>query len=186
MVFGAGIFAAVCLLPLFLFYPDWLKDFLFITFDNLGLQWYLPTLFVQMPLLLGPSGYVVWGVTLIASAAVSIWFWWNKDAQLAMIVSLALTPMVTAYASSWDFLLLLPAFFWLVTHLRTSPARVWLYAGMMFVIAAQIAHRWKMDILDGTQWWIPPVLISIYLIATGLDHFAARRSNAPVPERYAL
>ena len=171
LVGSTGITAALLLIPLFLYYPAWLGDFLFITFDNLGKGWGLPTLFVQLPVYLGAAGYGVWAMVFLTALVTSLWLWSRENPKVALVASLAMTPMITPYASSWDFLLLLPAFFWLLIHLRSKAARAALLLGMLFVFAAQIAARWHQDISDGSQWWIPPGLILIYLISLAIENF---------------
>jgi len=157
-------------LPLFLFYPGWFQDFTFIIFDNFGKGWGLPTLFVQLPVLLGPLGYGIWGLVFVIALGITWYLWSTQDAKIALLASLALTPLVTIYASSWDFLLLLPAFFWLVFNLKSFMARFALLVGIIIVYIAQIAFRWQRDITDGSQWWIPPVMIGVYLLSLGLEH----------------
>lgn len=170
LVLSTGLCTVLSIIPLFLYYPGWLADFLFITFDNLGKGWGLPTLFVQLPFLIGTAGYGIWAIIFLAALVVALWLWIQKESRLAMIASLAMTPMVTAYASSWDFMLLLPAFFWLILNLRTRVARAALLAGMLFVVVAQITIRWHQDIADGSQWWVPPVLILVYLASLAIEH----------------
>lgn len=181
LVLSTGILAALCTIPLFLYFPGWLEDFLFITFKNFGVPWDLPTLFVQLPARLGTAGYLIWAMAFFAAIIISLWLWSQKDVKTALIFSLAMTPMVTPYASSWDFLLLIPAFFFLTIKLKTKAARAVLLLGMVSVFIAQIAARWNHPVNDGSQWWIPPTLILVYLLslaveyATGLNRLSLKQ-----------
>ncbi len=165
LFFSTVISTALLTIPLFIFFPGWVKDFLFITFDNLGKQWDLPTLFVQLPLILGQAGYAIWALVFLLALSTSLWFWSKTDNKTAMIVSLTLTPMVTPYASSWDFMLLLPAFYWLILNIKLMRARVVLLVGTFLVYYFQYAVRWHRDIRDGSVWWVPPAMIFVYLIS---------------------
>jgi hypothetical protein len=155
---------------LFLFYPGWVADFLSITLINLQTRWDLPTLFVQLPVLLGPAGRLVWLVVFMISFGSSAWLWFNRDAKEALVFSLALTPMVTTYASSWDFLLMLPAFYWLLFRLKAGAARGVLLAGMACAIVLQIAPRLSGNIPDARQWWVPPVIWAVYLLSLFVEN----------------
>jgi hypothetical protein len=185
LVLVTGICAGLLTVPLFLYYPGWVNDFLFVTFDNLGVGWDLPTLFVQLPFLLGNAGYAVWGLTLLAAMGISFWFWYHKDAKIALIISLAATPMVTPYASSWDFLLLMPGFFWLIIKLKSKAARVALLLGMAIIIVVQIAQLWRQDYPDGRQWWIPPLMILIYLISLLIEYSIVKITKTQLLQKAA-
>ena len=184
LVASTVVLAALSTVPLYLYYPNWLGDFLDITFKNFGVPWDLPTLFVQLPVRLGVAGYWIWGAVLIAALTASFWLWARKDAKVALIASLALTPMVTTYASSWDFLLLIPAFFWLVIKLKAATARTIVLTGMLVVFVIQVAQRWEQPVRDGTQWWIPPVLILIYLLSLAVEH-AGELNRFSLKQRFA-
>jgi hypothetical protein len=170
LVLATTLCAGILTLPLFMFYPGWVNNFLLVTFNNLRVGWDFPTLFVQLPFLLGRAGYAVWGAVFLAALGGSLWFWWFRDAKTALLVSLAATPMVTPYASSWDFLLLMPGFFWLIVALRSRAARAALLLGVGFIIVLQIALRWRQDFADGRQWWIAPGLILVYLTSLAIEH----------------
>lgn len=159
------------LIPLTLSYPNWVENFVLISIKNLAGGWNLPSLFVQLPAHLGKIGYVIWAIVLILAMAVSTWLWIKKDPKIALIISLALTPMVTLYSWSWDLTLLLPAFFWLTIKLKSALARGTLFLGMASVIAIQIAARWGRDIDDSMQWWISPALIFVYLLSLAVEFF---------------
>jgi hypothetical protein len=175
LVLSTGIATILLMTPLFLYYPGWLKDFLFVTIDNLGTGWDLPTLFVQLPVHIGIAGYGIWAFVFLITLVTSIWLWSCKDSKTGLIASLAITPMVTPYASSWDFLLLLPAFFWLIVKLRSRAARAILLLSMLAVFVTQITLRWHQNVRDGSQWWIPPVLLLVYLLALAIEHSSSIR-----------
>lgn len=170
MVLSTGLCVALLTLPLFAFYPGWVHDFIFVTADNLGKAWDLPTLFVQLPILLGQGGYIIWAFIFCIVFGISIWLWYSQDLQVAMIFSLALTPMVTTYASSWDFLLLLPAFYWILIKSRTKKGQIILLAGEAIVYCLIYAARWRHDIQDASQWWIPPAMLFVFIVSLSIDY----------------
>jgi hypothetical protein len=169
--------AGILLIPVFAFYPNWVKDFLFITFGNFDIGWDLPTLFVQLPYLMGKIGYGIWGFVALISLTFSCWIWIKKDAKIAVLVSLALTPMVTTYASSWDFLLLIPLFFWLMIWMRSKSAHFILLFGMASLFIIQIALRWHRDYPDGRQWWLPPALLLVFLVSVSYEYINTARPH---------
>ncbi|MDD5371080.1 MAG: hypothetical protein PHQ40_18520 [Anaerolineaceae bacterium] len=179
LVLSTLFVAALLTVPLFLYYPGWLNDFLVVTLKNLGAGWNLPTLFVQLPVLLGIAGYYVWAFVFLLSLVASLRLWALKGSKFGLIATLAITPMVTPYASSWDFLLLLPAFFWLMIKMKSRTAHVVLLLTIFTVVAIQIAVRWHQDIQDGTQWWIPPVLLLGYLLTLTVEYLTVRNKLIP-------
>lgn len=186
LVLITGLCALILLIPVFWFYPAWVKDFFFITFGNFKVAWDLPTIFVQLPYLIGKSGYVIWGVLALATMVVSLWCWVKKEPQKALLVSLAGTPMVTTYASSWDFLLLMPAFFWLTIHLKEKAARFVLFASMAILFVIQISLRWQRDYPDGRQWWIPLALNMVFLVSLAIESFMSKKKNLQVEQVAAI
>lgn len=155
---------AVMTIPLFIFYPGWISDFILVTVDNFNKHWNLPSMYVQLPALLGPAGTLIWGLVFLASLALTLWMWYRLDKKTAVIFTLALTPMVTTYTSSWDFMLQFPAFFWLLHKLKARASRVVLLSGVLLVFVFQYAARWRTDISDGSQWWIPLAMNAVFLL----------------------
>jgi hypothetical protein len=174
---------AVCLVPLFIFYPGWVTGFLNVTNYNLNLQWNLPTLYLRLALTLGRTGQLIWLALFLSALALVLWLWLKKGARAGLIWSLGLTPMVTPYASSWDFTLLLPAFIWLLLKMRSRRARFALGCGMLLVDLGMVASRWgKSELPDASQWWIPPALLATYLLAMLVERREASRAGAAAAE----
>jgi len=161
-------------LPLFFGYPAWPNDFLYVTTSNLGKPWELPTLYVLLTVGLGRTGFIIWLSLFLAVACLCMWLWLKRDAKIAVLISLALTPVVTTYASSWDFVLLLPALIGLLLHVKTTFARVMLVGGAFLLDIIIIATRWHNDISDGSQWWIPLALLIIMAMGLWSERWAVR------------
>jgi hypothetical protein len=173
LMLAVAICVVVMTVPLFIFYPGWMNDFLSITLKNLDLHWNMPTLYVQLPVLIGQPGYIIWGITFLVTMALSLWLWYSRDMKTAMVYSLALTPLVTLYAFSWDFLLLIPAFYWLLIQLKSKTAIGFLVIGMLVVYWFQYSALLHKDIYDSVQWWVPPAVISVFCLSL-LVNYAAR------------
>ena len=170
---------SICLLPLFVFHPGWVSGFLEVVRYVLNIQWDLPTPFVQLTLHLGKTGLRIWFLLFIASLALSLYLWLQKGAKTGMLWSMALTPLVTTYCSSWDFTLLLPLFFWLFLNFRSIWSRAGLIVGMLLVDILQIIPRLgKNDVPDGLQWWIPPTLLFIYILSLMIERWSLPRRPA--------
>jgi hypothetical protein len=168
--------AALFTIPLFLFYPGWTGNFMAITFMNIDNTWGQPTLFFWLPQTLGAAGVGIWALVALAGLGASLWFWARKDPRSAMAGSLAITPLVAPYAFSWDFVLLLPAFFLIFQRLGATAARLALALGVLAIDAALVASRWQRDISDGDQWWVPTAVLLVYLIALAVER--VRRHGA--------
>lgn len=168
----------VCLLPLFVFHPGWVSGFLDVVRYVLNIQWDLPTPFVQLTLHLGKTGLLIWFLLFIASLSLSLYLWLRKGAKTGMLWSMALTPLVTTYCSSWDFTLLLPLFFWLFLNFQSIRSRAGLIVGMLLVDILQVIPRLgKTDVPDGSQWWIPPALLSIIFLSLAIERRSLPRCS---------
>lgn len=176
----------LCLAPIFVFYPGWINGFVESTLYNLRVSWALPTLYFQLTYQLGNTGRYLWFVLCLAAIAGSVWLWLRKGARVGLLWSMAMTPLATAYTSSWDFTLLLPLFIWLFLKLRSGWARIALLAGMLAVDVLQIAARLgKAEVADTSQWWIPPALLASFLAATLIERWAASRTLRLDPSSFS-
>lgn len=164
---GASLgWLAICLIPLFAFYPGWISGFMEVTRYNLNAGWNLPTPFIQLYLHLGITGLFIWLLFFFSSLALSIYLWVKKGERVGLIWTMALTPLVTTYCSSWDFTLLLPLFFWQFLNYQSGLSRGILISGMFLVDIWQVVPRLgKNDIPDSSQWWIPPALITVFVLS---------------------
>ena len=167
----------VLTLPLFFGFPAWPSDFLYVTTSNLGKPWELPTLYVLLTVALGRTGFIIWLSVFLMVACLCIWLWLKRDAKIAVLISLALTPVVTTYASSWDFTLLLPALIGLLLRVKTTFARVMLVGGVFLVDIIIIMTRWRNEISDGSQWWIPLALLMIMGLSLVSERWALARKK---------
>ena len=172
---------ALCLVPLFLFYPAWVSGFLDVTHYNLAAGFNLPTPFIQLFIRFGTAGIFYWLPIFLACLGISLYLWLKKGAQVGMLWSMALTPIATLYASSWDFVLLLPLFFWMLLHFRRAGSRAALILGTLLAYVLQILPRLgNTDLHDGSQWWVPPVMVAVYALVWMLEHWLAHDKDGAV------
>jgi len=157
----------LCLAPLFIFYPGWFSGFVDVIRYNLAAGFNLPTLFVQLFICYGITGIFYWLPIFLVCLAISLYLWLKKGARVGMLWGLALTPIATPYASSWDFVLLLPLFYWQLLHYRSVWSRMVLIFGMLLAYLLQILPRLgNTDLHDGSQWWVPLVTVAVSFLAS--------------------
>lgn len=93
-------------IPLFIAYPNWITDAIRSSTQNP--IWSYPSLFVLFRRFFDNWGILLWVFTSI----LILWrgyLLWKKHAPIrAYYWSLALTPLVSPYVGSWDFVILLP------------------------------------------------------------------------------
>jgi hypothetical protein len=164
---AVGGWCLLLILPLVLLYPGWAPDFLLALDRNPA--WLQPSLFRLLPLWLGWWGWLVWGLLLVLVVGINGRIWWQRPGLVAMCWSLALTPLVSPYIWSWDFVLMLPLFIWGIFHWQRRATR-----GLLLVayLANWILMVWLallMDPLDHLFWWGSWLLVSVMVIAWGWE-----------------
>ena len=167
MLSTAG-WVALLIIPVTLLDPGWLQGFLNITLGNIKVLWDLPTLLVQLRIWMGTIGIVLWALIFLVCLGFTLWLWLYRDAKLALLWSLALTPIATPYCSSWDFMLMMPLLLWLLIHLQSRLARTALLMGALLVDILQVAMRWHTSLPDGRNWWVPVTLLAVFILAGAL------------------
>ncbi len=167
MLSTAG-WVALLIIPVTLLDPGWLQGFLNITLGNIKVLWDLPTLLVQLRIWMGTIGIVLWALIFLVCLGFTLWLWLYRDAKLALLWSLALTPIATPYCSSWDFMLMMPLLLWLLIDLQSRLARTALLMGALLVDILQVAMRWHTSLPDGRNWWVPVTLLAVFILAGAL------------------
>jgi hypothetical protein len=160
---AVGGWCLLLVLPLVLLYPGWLPDFLLALGRNPA--WLQPSLFSVLPNWLGWWGWLIWGVLLLVMVGINGRIWWRRPGLVAMCWSLALTPLVSPYIWSWDFVLLLPLFVWGIFHWRRRATR-----GLLLVIylVNWALMLWIILGTDGSDhrfWWGSWLLVAVMVAA---------------------
>jgi hypothetical protein len=166
------------MLPLWLGYPNWVEGFQVALARNM--VWAHPTLFVQFYWWMGDTGRLAWGLLVIVMVAVNGWLWWHLPARRAVSWSLALNLLITPYAWSWDFVLLLPLFVQTLFSLQAYSLRGMLLAGYCLCWAGVVHIRLNTENDDVRYWWAPLfllfVILTVQIIATYLQAHQHRKS----------
>ncbi|NJL34806.1 MAG: hypothetical protein HC893_14345 [Chloroflexaceae bacterium] len=102
---AAGWGLLLCV-PLFLAAAKWPQDFIHQLQNNP--DWKQPSTFDMMRIQFGQTGIALWGLIALIGFGLNLRWWWQLPAHDAVLWSLALTPLITPYIWSWDFVLLLP------------------------------------------------------------------------------
>lgn len=158
--------AALLTLPLFAADPRWYLD---LARNLVGYQqWAHPSLLFWLSLKLGRSGLFIWAALFLAAFALNFRFWRRLPPSEAVLRSLALTPLLTPYVWSWDFVLLLP----LLVHMafRPGPNRARWILGFGFVSCSAVimASKLSAELSDAYFWWVPWYLIGFALLSARL------------------
>jgi len=147
-------------LPLFLFYPGWVPDFLANLMGNS--QWQYPTLYAF--LLNGTASRAIamalGGLYLLLGIGLAVFLTMRQTRSEALLWSLALTPLFSPIVWSWDFVLLLPMFVYLMGE-SISKRNGWLlYGGYAVCILFFIMLRSGIN-SDHLSFWVPPMLNAV-------------------------
>jgi len=146
-------------IPLFLADSNWPAFFLRGLCQNPS--WQHPSLLYVLRQTWGGWGTAAWiGVTLIG-LMVNFWLWTKRPPEQAVLWSLALTPLISPYIWSWDFVLLIPLAAHLIFH--SPPARWGIGAGYVLCWALML----YMDVNMGSHktWWIPWILFAFFCMS---------------------
>lgn len=176
-----ALWVLVLIVPVTLIDPAWPKGFLDITLGNTQVVWDLPNPFVQLKVSLGMVGILLWALIFLGCLGFTLWLWRTQDARLALLWSLALTPIATPYCSSWDFMLMVPLLLWLLIHTPSNLARLALILGALAIDGLQFAARLRANIPDGENWWVSIALLGVMALALGIQAITVRRSDPLIP-----
>lgn len=147
-------------LPLFLFYPGWIPDFLANLIGNS--QWQYPTLYA---ILLNSSVsrtavMALSGLFLLLGICLAVFLTLRRNQTEALLWSLALTPLFSPIVWSWDFVLLLPMFVYLMGEPKSYRNGWLLYGGYAVCILLFIMLRSGIN-NDHLSFWVPPMLNAV-------------------------
>jgi len=162
-------------IPLFVGFPGWLTDF-WSSMGQIPNDWLQPGLFTLFPLWLGSIGYLFWLVLVLLLVGLNIWIWLRIDPQEAIFWSLALTPLVTPYVWSWDFVMILPLF--AKTMMSVGHKLSLILLGLGYLICWFLMFRINSSDNFSNQlfWWVPWLLMltiaGARLIASDRRRFA--------------
>ncbi|MFO7681589.1 MAG: glycosyltransferase family 87 protein [Chloroflexota bacterium] len=135
-------------LPLFVGYRNWIPDFVTALQHNPG--WAQPSFLSVLQNFAGVSAVLVWLLFALMFFSANIWLWYRLPPLDVIYWSMALTPLITPYVWSWDFVMMLPLFVRVLYELR---------------------RRWSYLVLLGgyvIMWWL---MLQVVLQTAGDDQF---------------
>lgn len=154
--------------PSFIAEPGWVTDYI----DSLRQNptWLQPSLFSLLPLQFGAVGSVTWLLLAISIFIVNIFLWWNYSPERAVLWSLALTPLITPYIWSWDFVLMLPLFVAIIIEAKRRKTLFLLVGGYIIVWIGIVSLSMSGNVSNELFWWIPLYILALVLTAMWLEH----------------
>ncbi|GMQ77909.1 MAG: hypothetical protein BMS9Abin02_0400 [Anaerolineae bacterium] len=154
-------------IPLFIAEPQWVADFLAAIGKNPA---YLqPSSYSLLPHQFGDFGFLLWLIFGLIVFVINLSLWWRHPPERAILWSLALTPLVTPYTWSWDFVLVLPLFIDMLIKAHYRRTRLFLVGGYLLFWFSAVALAMSGDIGNDQFWWIPYILWALILLAMGLE-----------------
>jgi hypothetical protein len=161
--------------PLFLFYPGWIPDFVLALRHNP--TWVQPSLFSLLPIWWGWPGRIIWGLLFVVVMVINGRLWWQRPGLQSLCWSLALTTLVTPYIWSWDFVLLLPLFVWGLFHFQLLAARILLLLGYLVNWFLMMRVILISDGSDHHFWWGSWLLFLLIVAGSWLEGRHATVAN---------
>jgi hypothetical protein len=159
-------------LPFFIAHPLWLQDFMAAQRSNPS-TWLQPSLFLLLRLHFGTLGGVISAFIASMIIGLTVWLWLRQSNYTAMLWSLALTPLITPYVWSWDFVMIAPL--WINTVFRLTTLKRQLFLGVAYLgcwvgmMSIELSH----DVSNHRYWWVSWYLM---LVITGL-HFVEKKAS---------
>jgi len=151
-LFWGGVFT----IPLWLSDLHWVTGFLSAMKNNPA--WFQPNIFSIARFKLGAPGIAIWVLLFLVVLFWNTRTWQLKKPEQAVLWSLAMTPIISPYVWSWDFVLVLPLF--LDTWIRSdNRARLFLILAFIITFVGSVVILTVGDGNDYILWWIPIVIM---------------------------
>jgi hypothetical protein len=169
VLFVALLLASVLVLtiPLFVAYPAWFIDFVMTLQENPA--WQQPSSLTILTSLSPSLGLFLWIALAVVGFLINIQLWLKLPVQKAVLWSLALTPLVTPYVWSWDFVMILPLFISSLFQIKAQPAFWLLVLGYAICWGLIIRVAYSGALSNFYYWWVPWFLAGIIVGATIME-----------------
>lgn len=177
-----GLYLVCCslvlTLPLFLAYPNWFPDFIAEIQQNPS--WAHPSSLHFLGNALPNVGGILWIVLATIIFAVNIRLWTILPNRDAVFWSMALTPLISPYIWTWDFVMILPLFISSLFQAKTKLSLGVLLAGYMLCWGLITNMKIRDEVNDSLFWWIPWLLMAVIIGGTLIQ---GNRGRAQSTER---
>ncbi len=161
-IFYLGLGVLLLTLPLFVGYKDWVIDFIGMLKRNP--VWLHPSLFSLLREMWGGAGIGAWSILFLGAFALNLRIWQTQPPLVAVYWGLALTPLVSPYIWSWDFVMILPFFVWTMAQIRHYGALLTLLVGYLSVWILMFRVILTTDGGDHHFWWASWVMFILIAI----------------------
>jgi len=165
---GFGLLVILCMMimtvPLFVAYPNWIPDFLFEVQQNPS--WAHPSSLFFLSNTLPGIGPVLWAILFLILSVLNARLWINLPQQQAVFWSMAMTPLVTPYVWTWDFVMLLPLFVSALFKAGTKISLAVLLGGYVTCWSLITSFKLRGEVNDSLFWWIPWLFILFVVAST--------------------
>jgi hypothetical protein len=156
-------------LPLFLFFPNWIPDFL----HNLSVNpiWLYPSLYSFLISRLGSFeiSLILAGIWLIIGISISVFLTYKWDGLESLVWSLALTPLFSPVIWSWDFVLFYPLIIFMIFQKKTKASSLALYCGYGICTITFIVMKINGLVGEQMTFWVPSFLITLLYLSRTLQ-----------------
>lgn len=156
-----GVSILMLTVPLLLASPGWLPDFVSALQKNPS--WAHPSSMSLLRDVIPAYGTEIWVLWACVVFILNIWIWRIKPKQEAVLWSLALTPLISPYIWTWDFVVILPLFIHTLHHARRKASLTILYAGYLACWILIVAAQYRDITNEYSFWWIPWYLVVMIL-----------------------
>lgn len=164
----SGIWGVIFTLPLWLGYPNWVEDFLWAM--NRNAPWIQPSSLELLRTLTQNKGvaWLLWGIWCVVMLGLTGWLAWHKSPDSATRWILALTPIVTPYVWSWDFVLLLPVMIHTLFACQRWVTRGIWFIGYGIIWEGILQQRLNAQAITSDEhfWWIPYALLVLMVMVS--------------------
>jgi uncharacterized membrane protein len=177
LVGTAALVDAVCTLPLWIGYPNWVETF--VRNYRTNPDFLQPSLHTWLRLWLGESaGWVGFGLFVMVLLWINLRLWWRYPVSEALPWSLALTGLASPYVWTYDFVLFLPLVLQTLTRQRQRSSRLVWVLGFSLLWALTVGVRLVTDMSFHWHAWMPWFFFALVAGSHWAEH---ARSTERVP-----
>ena len=170
---GVVIFSS----PVVVVQPDWFRDF----FLNLWINppWAHPTIYVLVFSSLGMIGQVFGWIYFCTGLLFALYYTTRVGNKESLLWALALTPVISPYIWSWDFVFLYPLIAYSLFKEKDRFKMILILSGNLLVLVGYIAQKLTGQVDEILSWWVPWGLIAVTLIVHFLPESIGNFSKSP-------
>ncbi|MDQ2692109.1 MAG: DUF2029 domain-containing protein [Chloroflexota bacterium] len=163
------------MVPLFVAYTDWFPDFIWSLQQNPS--WAQPSTLHFLRTVIPNGGEAIWILLAILLFVLNMRLWATLPKQDAIYWSLALTPLMTPYIWTWDFVMLLPLFISFLFKAKTKISLGVLLGGYLLTWGLIMSLKNQGEVNESLFWWVPWMWIMFIIGAIWLENRFGVRAN---------